>query len=237
MSPPARWLLIGNSRWHWAEQTPEGGLRGWDAPPPAEPVLGPPPLAWAAVGPQPDPQTCPPDRQLTLADVPLAGCPPWLGVDRALAGWGAWRERGEAVLVADAGTVLSLTRIDGDGTFRGGRLLAGLRLQLEAITAHTTLIPPILRATTASAPGGGAEEDPEWPLGTAAALRLGVEAALAAAVVEATVRAGGPPLVLTGGDSPWLHRRVAPSLERLGVTVELRPMLCLESLASLQPAR
>jgi type III pantothenate kinase len=139
------------------------------------------------------------------------------------------------VLVADAGTVLSLTRVEGDGTFRGGRLLAGLRLQLEAITTHTTLIAPILRTAAESEPGGGAEGDPEWPMATAAALRVGVEAALAAAIVEATVRAGGPPLVLTGGDSPWLYHRVAPSLKRLGLTVRLRPLLCLESLASLRP--
>jgi type III pantothenate kinase len=233
---PARWVLIGNSRWHWAEQMPSGELRGWDQQPPPAGEEWPPPLAWAAVGPAPDPEACPPERQLHLGDVPLSDCPPWLGVDRALAGWGAWRERGEAVLVADAGTVLSLTRVDGDGAFRGGRLLAGRHLQLRAIATHTTLIPEILRTSPGPDPIGDGERDPEWPRATAAAMRSGVEAALAAAVMEATLAAGGPHLMLTGGDSSWLLDRLEPSLKQHGLAASLRPLLCLESLSSLRPA-
>ena len=53
--------------------------------------------AWAAVGPLPAPEICPPERRVELGEVPLRGCPAWLGIDRALAGWGAWRAVGEAV--------------------------------------------------------------------------------------------------------------------------------------------
>jgi pantothenate kinase type III len=63
--------------------------------------------------------------RLRVEDVPLAGAPSWLGIDRALAGWEAWRQTGGPVLVVDAGTVLSLTRVDGEGRFQGGRLMAG----------------------------------------------------------------------------------------------------------------
>ncbi|MFM9073711.1 MAG: type III pantothenate kinase, partial [Cyanobium sp.] len=115
-----RWLLIGNSRWHWAERTAGGSLRGWDgAPDFMDGEVSSPPLAWAAVGPVPSSPRLPMDRRVSLADVPLAGCPPWLGVDRALAGWEAWRTLKLGVLVVDAGTVLSLTLVDGGGTFRG----------------------------------------------------------------------------------------------------------------------
>lgn len=231
-----RWLLIGNSRWHWAERQENGQLRGWDGLPLPRGGDGPAPLAWAAVGPRPDPLLCPPERQVALEDVPLLGSPPWLGVDRALAGWRAWQELGEAVLVVDAGTVLSLTRVDGDGRFQGGRLLAGLRLQLEAMANRTTLIPTILGDPQPSPPATLAKDgEAGWPLATAAAMDVGVKAGLAAAVVEASRASGCRWVVLTGGDSPALYSRVAPALQDLGLEVGHRPLLCLESLASLRP--
>jgi len=235
-----RWLLVGNSRWHWAEQRVDGRLHGWDGAASEVGSEGAPPLAWAAVGPRPDPGICPTEREVRLADVPLLGCPPWLGVDRALAGWGAWQELGTSVLVVDGGTVLSFTRVDAGGTFRGGRLLAGLRLQLEAMGQGTTLIPQIL-----SRPWGGAFEeedsrnapdDPAWPRGTAAAMQVGVDRGLVAAITQAAREAGCQWVVFTGGDSVMLHDRGAPELELLGLSVALRPLLCLESLARLRPA-
>jgi type III pantothenate kinase len=130
----ARWLLIGNSRWHLAGLQ-DGELITWDAAPVAAP--GPVVHAWAAVGPVPAGADLPQERRLRLADVPLGEAPSWLGIDRALGGWQAWRERGGPVLVADAGTVLSLTRVDAQGRFAGGRLMAGLALQLRAMAAGT----------------------------------------------------------------------------------------------------
>ena len=98
-----RWLLIGNSRWHWA--VAKGGeLRVEHGPPPVkalEPGLIDDLVAWAAVGPLPTAVSLPPQRRLGLEQVPLAELPPWLGLDRALAGWLAWRRHGQAVLVAD----------------------------------------------------------------------------------------------------------------------------------------
>ncbi|MFN9628646.1 MAG: type III pantothenate kinase [Cyanobacteriota bacterium] len=191
-------------------------------------------MAWAAVGPVPEAPFLPADRRVSLADVPLAGCPPWLGVDRALAGWEAWRTLRQGVLVADAGTVLSLTLVDGSGTFRGGRLMAGVGLQLAAMAEGTVLLP---RVSPQGRPAGAAEKD-DWPTATAEAMRVGVETGLAAAVVEAASQASGcQRLVLTGGDALRLEGRITSAVAEFGVRTSHRPLLCLESLVNLRPER
>ena len=116
-----RWLLIGNSRWHWAASAPDQSLQLWhtSAAAGAE-QLQQAPAAWAAVGPVPKAlERWQPQRLLT-SDVPLANLPTALGVDRALAAWGAWQRQRQPVLVADAGTALSLTLVDAAGCFQGG---------------------------------------------------------------------------------------------------------------------
>jgi type III pantothenate kinase len=230
-----RWLLIGNSRWHWAEADGDGGVSGaglrfLHLPSPTSAVE--PPVAWAAVGPVPPEAALSPASRLELDAVPLAGSPPWLGIDRALAGWWAYRLADGPVLVADAGTVLSLTRVDRQGRFAGGRLMAGAALQLRAMGAGTAALPSLEGDLEA----GG--ED--WPLATAAAMRRGVLEGLAAAVREAGRQARrrdpGCPIVLTGGDGPSL----LPLLRRwpeLGEdTLVHHPELCLEALVALCPA-
>jgi len=232
----ARWLLIGNSRWHWAGLQ-DGELITWDAAPAAAP--GPVVHAWAAVGPVPPGADLPQERRLRLADVPLGEAPSWLGIDRALGGWQAWRERGGPVLVADAGTVLSLTRVDAQGRFAGGRLMAGLALQLRAMAAGTEALPPPLR-------NGAFHDRPDqglasWPRETAAAMAVGVSQGLAAAVVAATLdlaqREPEVGLVLTGGDGEGLLPLIAEGLAGRVPEPLLRPALCLEALAALRPLR
>ena len=228
-----RLLLVGNSRWHWAERAAAGqpeGLRCWHEP-------GPPPApqgwsdleGWAAVGAVPDGLGLPPQQRLGLERVPLAEMPPWLGVDRALAGWQAWRRQGKGVLVADAGTCLSLTWVEGRGRFRGGRLSAGLGLQLNSLGVATAALPEL-------PPGTGAWErvDPleTWPKATAAAMVQGCLRACAASIAQAwgDLSPGDPcALWLTGGDGP----RLMPLLQAGGLAPQLAPDLCLEALAAL----
>ena len=149
-----RWLLIGNSRWHWAAPAPDQSLQLWhtSAADGAD-QLQQAPAAWAAVGSVPkELERWQPQRLLT-SDVPLAQLPPALGVDRALAAWGAWQQQRQPVLVADAGTALSLTLVDAAGCFQGGRLMAGGRLQLQALHQGTADLPTLKHLETA---------DPMW---------------------------------------------------------------------------
>ena len=269
MAPGAAWagpgpgavVLLGNSRWHWADLAAGDGDPGPGASNLHDPGPGvalrcfhtsaaPHPLpipparwrAWAAVGAAPSGLNLPAERQLALDQVPLAAMPPWLGIDRALVGWGAWRRQAlvsqaPSVLVADAGTALSLTLVDGEGRFCGGRLAAGVGLQLRALASATALLPPVDQAWW-QGPSPG-----PWPLETRDAMVRGCLEAGAAAIAPAW-RPGGDSagagssartsaLWLTGGDGAAL----APLLAAQGVPFTAAPNLALESLAALAVAR
>jgi type III pantothenate kinase len=217
------WLLIGNSRWHWA-QGPAHERRYWSELP--RPALPQAPERWAAVGPVP--AGLDPAARISLARIPLAAAPAWLGVDRALAGWQAWQRSAGPVLVADAGTALSLTWIDRQGRFAGGRLLAGMALQLQSLHAGTQALPLV------QAPGLPWPAD-AWPQQTEAAMAVGVLDGLAGALQRAAAalvqQQPGLQLWLTGGDGQALHPLLQPR-DQQDRPWTLAPGLCLDGLAA-----
>ena len=244
------WLLIGNSRWHWASQGLDG-WRTWHTAPgfgfECAPMAG---LrndgvrlaGWAAVGPIPDQAGLDGSARMGLADIPLQAMPPWLGVDRALAGWRAWQLSGSPVLVADAGTALSLTRVDAVGQFVGGRLMAGAALQLRALAEGTAQLPKI--GISAGIADGMPSVMPDglWPMETEAAMGSGVLWGMAGAIALAAqqVWAEQPDcqIWLTGGDGAQLEPLLAAWLgARSGLEGRLQrsPDLALEALAAIRP--
>jgi type III pantothenate kinase len=162
-------------------------------------------------------------------------------VDRALAGWQAWRTGAGPVLVADAGTVMSLTRVDGNGRFTGGRLQAGVLLQTRAMVTATVSLPgsPTASPGPSTAAGDDLPAWQRWPSRTRAAMEVGVRAGLAAAVAtaarEAAALEAGCRLVLTGGDGPLLWTMIRRDLEGSGISCDHRPDLCLEAMVGLRP--
>ncbi|MEB3247158.1 MAG: type III pantothenate kinase [Synechococcus sp.] len=224
-----RALLIGNSRWHWAVQQPEGHPWRFDHAAPTPQQINTTDLIWAAVGEVPEALHRLGSSRLKLEHVPLQGCPPWLGIDRALGAWGAWTrqlDRGgpaaNGLLLVDAGTVLSLTLLDRKGRFSGGRLLPGMRLQLQAMNAGTALLPVV---------EADAVPEQAFPIETADAMRSGVMQGMVAAVVEAQ-RTSGARLWLCGGDAPWL----AMELSRRGLSLDLDQDLQLQAMVALRSA-
>ncbi len=218
--------MIGNSRWHWATGLP-GSLHCWSGPPgeqKLEELTG-----WAAVGPVP--VALPLERRVSTGEVPLVDVPPWLGVDRALGGWWAWRQSGAPVLVADAGTALSLTRVSGEGCFAGGQLMAGAALQLRALGAGTAGLPRLELPLVLPRQ--------RWPTPTAEAMAAGVLRGLAAAVAQAAreARRESPRchLWITGGDGELLVPLVRELVLESDLEVRLAPALVLEALAALRP--
>ena len=216
-------LLIGNSRWHWAVDSPQGWRFEHTQADPGRldqvDLIG-----WAAVGPVPDHPLLRQSKRIALADVPLQGLPPWLGVDRALAGWAAWGGSSpltqQGLLVADAGTVLSLTRVRADGSFAGGQLAAGFGLQLRAMAAGTRDLPDPERL------------DPVprdlFPKPTVEAMQRGAVQSLLGLLLEAQHQCGWP-LWLCGGDAPLLFEQLC---ER-GADVRHAPDLVMEGLVAL----
>ena len=225
-----RWLLIGNSRWHWASQAADGSLHFWhtsaaDGLLQLEELPG----AWAAVGPVPEVLERSQQQRVHTIDVPLLQLPPALGVDRALAAWAAWQQQRQPVMVADAGTALSLTLVDAQGCFLGGRLMAGGRLQSQALNQSTEWLPALDHFTDAG---------PLWARETTAAIQSGVLRGLAAAIVAAFQDRPEPQwpwqLWLTGGDAAAL----SPLLQATGLQPHNNEGLALVALAALsQPGR
>ncbi|MDZ7958149.1 MAG: pantothenate kinase [Aulosira sp. DedQUE10] len=141
--------------------SPEG------APSPPAPCLLP--LAIASVVPNQTAlwQTYPNIQVITLEQIPLKGLYPTLGIDRALALWGAGKTWGFPMLVIDAGTALTFTAADANECLVGGAILPGLGLQFASLGQKTGQLPFIETQAIASLP-------PRFALNTTEAIQSGI---------------------------------------------------------------
>ncbi len=149
-----------------------------------------------------------------------------VGEDRLLNAAAAFDVLKQACVVVDAGTAITVDFIDGAGTFHGGAIAPGVKLQLDSLHERTALLPEIEFAK------------PTEPIGhnTADAMRCGVYYGVRGLLHQAVERfaevAGHFPLVVaTGGDADTLFRddelvdRVVPDLTLTGLAVTLRRTL------------
>jgi len=135
------YLMVGNTRWHWATKVQEEWKYFHTNPNPIEfKDKNYSELSWASVGPIPENLKLSPSKKINLDDVPLINLPSNLGIDRALASWSAYkkqsslkRRKKQDLIVIDAGTIMSVTKITKQGEFAGGQLISGLRLQLSSM--------------------------------------------------------------------------------------------------------
>jgi type III pantothenate kinase len=206
-------LAIGNSRLHWAYFDDQELRQTWhtayftpttDWRKSAQPDWLMPahtPLCLASVVPtqtmgwQPFVQ-----RILTLADVPLIGLYPTLGIDRALAALGAGETYGYPVLIVDAGTALTITGINADRQLVGGAIWPGLRLQWQA-----------LHQGTAALPDFQADFRPadRWAMDTESSIASGIFHSTLAGIRDFYLdwqrQFPETSLVITGGDAEFLY--------------------------------
>jgi len=215
-----RLLLIGNSRWHWGV-----GDHFWHCSPAQglEQFLQQPPQRWAAVGAVPKELEAWNQSQIVVEMVPLKNQAIGLGIDRALVGWGAWQRSAGAVLVADAGTALSLTLVDSGGAFCGGRIMAGAALQLHSLNQATNALPEVLLQEV-----DRLKTTEIWPQNAVGAMSVGVLHGLAAALCSSYsqmpllfseaklwLTGGGCRVVAAPFDRSWFATSLGPK-SRLG---------------------
>ncbi len=142
-------------------------------------TLPPCPLLLASVVPSQTAiwQNYPKIRVITLDQVPLKGVYPTLGIDRALALWGAGKMWGFPMLVIDAGTALTFTSADVNEFLVGGAILPGLGLQFATLGQETGQLPFVETQKSASLP-------PRFALNTTEAIQSGVIYTLLAGIKD-----------------------------------------------------
>ncbi|MGM3305957.1 pantothenate kinase [Anabaena sp. WFMT] len=224
-----RWLalMIGNSRLHWALFINQTLHSTWHTPHISEfdiqqlaqtntfpltpssslPIFLSPhlpiTLVLASVVPSQTQlwQTYPNVRLITLNNIPLQGMYPTLGIDRALALYGAGKKWGFPILVIDAGTALTFTGTDANQRLIGGAILPGLGLQLTTLGQKTGQLPLLEIKEIIELP-------PRFAMNTPDAIQSGVIYTLLAGIkdfVESWLSLfPDSKIVITGGDSNLL---------------------------------
>ena len=121
--------------------------------------------------------------------------PNTLGSDRIAAACGAWGQHpGEASLVIDAGTCITVDYLDADGVYHGGAIMPGIGMSLRALHEQTARLPLVEPTAAPRIPGRSTEECIH--AGTMGATML----ALAGFVTLYRQRSPEMHVLLTGGD-------------------------------------
>ena len=134
-------LLIGNSRLHWAlrkDNSYEFFHTLFDKRFPENINLKK--LIWASVGQYPTGKLLN-SNEISINNFTLNKMPDHIGIDRALACFAAHKiirnKYKKNILIVDLGTTVSITKIDNKGTLIGGQLLPGFTTQLKSMDENT----------------------------------------------------------------------------------------------------
>ncbi|MCH7526160.1 MAG: type III pantothenate kinase [Planctomycetes bacterium] len=159
-------------------------------------------------------------RQIPLPIELSVRRPETVGVDRICCAAAAYDRRGEACVVVDFGTAITVDYVDDSGRFAGGAILPGAAMQARALHEYTAQLPHV------------ETEKPDEVIGrdTAAAIQTGIYHGTSGAVrgiVEAYAAHLGrwPPVIATGGDAKLISEAcdifevIVPDLCLIGVGV------------------
>ena len=134
-------LLVGNSRLHWAKYSQNQSKffhtkREQKVPENIDLDK----LIWASVGQLPN-FLLKSENEIKTKDILLSNLPDYFGVDRALACFAAYNITSNPfkknLLIADFGTILSITKLNSNGSIIGGQLIPGFITQLKSMEQNT----------------------------------------------------------------------------------------------------
>ena len=157
---------------------------------------------------------------ISLKDIGLTNTYPTIGVDRALAAWGAVSTYNQACLVIDGGTALTFTGVNQQGKLIGGAILPGLRSQLLSLKQKTSALPEIKLPDSLP---------PRWALDTDRAIASGVVytaiASIYSYIVDWLGQFPNSQIIFTGGDakslSEFLHQQFPDIAQQTTVDLKL----------------
>ena len=135
------YLLIGNSRLHWAFNKNSSYKFSNTLVNDSLPKnIDFKKLIWASVGKYPTNNLLK-KNQVTIKDLNLKNMPHFIGIDRALACFAALSmfktKLNKNFLIVDLGTTVSITKIDNHGNILGGQLFPGFTTQLKSMEQST----------------------------------------------------------------------------------------------------
>ena len=134
-------LLVGNSRLHWAKYSENQSKffhtkKEQNVPENIDLEK----LIWASVGKLPN-FLLKEKNEIKTKDISLSNLPDYFGVDRALASLAALKiidnPSNKDLLIADFGTILSITKLNSNGCIIGGQLCPGFLTQLKSMDQNT----------------------------------------------------------------------------------------------------
>ena len=136
-----QYLLIGNSRLHWAKFLNENYLFNHTSKNELFPKdINIKKLIWASVGHY-STDILNQKNELKVKDLKIHNLPSHFGVDRALACFYAshhiYNPFKKNFVIADLGTTLSITKVNSRGHIMGGQLLPGFLTQLQSMEQTT----------------------------------------------------------------------------------------------------
>ena len=141
MVPDINFLLIGNSRLHWAKYSKDQSKFFHTKKEEKVPEnIDLDQLIWASVGKLPN-FLLKKENEIKTKDINLSNLPDYFGIDRALACLAAQKiienPLKKDLLIADFGTILSITKLNSNGSIIGGQLTPGFLTQLKSMEQNT----------------------------------------------------------------------------------------------------
>ena len=134
-------LLAGNTRLHWAKYSKNQSKFFHTKKEHKVPEnIDLDQLIWASVGTPPN-FLLKKENEIKTKDIQLSNLPDYFGVDRALACIAALKiienPFKKDLLIADFGTILSITKLNSNGYLIGGQLIPGFLTQLKSMEQNT----------------------------------------------------------------------------------------------------